>query len=216
VTSAKIRSPALAQRRTLYGRALRVGAEFFIEYFVLDLIIVDDECRGVIAWSLMDGTLNRFRAQTVILATGGYGRIYFSCTSAHTCTGDGVGLVLRAGLPLQDMEFMQFHPTGIYGAGCLITERARGEGGYRGGSRYVRSMQAKMFLAVSALRMNRPVQSNNNDSDQHPKGDAVATFSVALFEGRYRASRVRVVRSDFSATPNPLTAHTGQRPTFPI
>src|SRR5216683_959483 len=115
---------------TLYGQALRVGAEFFIEYFVLDLIMVDDECRGVIAWSLMDGTLHRFRAQTVILATGGYGRIYFSCTSAHTCTGDGGGLVLRAGLPLQDMEFMQFHPTGIYGAGCLITEGARGEGGF--------------------------------------------------------------------------------------
>src|SRR5271154_1783275 len=115
---------------TLYGQALRVGAEFFIEYFVLDLVMVDGECRGVIAWSLMDGTLHRFRAQTVILATGGYGRIYFSCTSAHTCTGDGGGLVLRAGLPLQDMEFMQFHPTGIYGAGCLITEGARGEGGY--------------------------------------------------------------------------------------
>jgi succinate dehydrogenase / fumarate reductase flavoprotein subunit len=115
---------------TLYGQALRVGAEFFIEYFVLDLIMVDGECRGVIAWSLMDGTVHRFRAQTVILATGGYGRIYFSCTSAHTCTGDGGGIVLRAGLPLQDMEFMQFHPTGIYGAGCLITEGARGEGGY--------------------------------------------------------------------------------------
>src|SRR6266478_1408468 len=115
---------------TLYGQALRVGAEFFIEYFVLDLIMVDDECRGVVAWSLMDGSLHRFRAQTVILATGGYGRIYFSCTSAHTCTGDGGGLVLRAGLPLQDMEFMQFHPTGIYGAGCLITEGARGEGGF--------------------------------------------------------------------------------------
>ena len=115
---------------TLYGQALRVGAEFFIEYFVLDLIMVDGECRGVVAWSLMDGTLHRFRAQTVILATGGYGRIYFSCTSAHTCTGDGGGLVLRAGLPLQDMEFMQFHPTGIYGAGCLITEGARGEGGF--------------------------------------------------------------------------------------
>ncbi|MBD3772373.1 MAG: succinate dehydrogenase flavoprotein subunit [Rhodobacteraceae bacterium] len=115
---------------TLYGQALRFGAEFFIEFFVLDLIMVDGECRGVTAWSLMDGTLHRFRAQQVILATGGYGRTYFSCTSAHTCTGDGGGMVLRAGLPLQDMEFMQFHPTGIYGAGCLITEGARGEGGY--------------------------------------------------------------------------------------
>jgi len=115
---------------TLYGQALRLGVEFFVEYFVLDLIMVDGECRGVVAWSLMDGSLHRFRAQIVILATGGYGRIYFSCTSAHTCTGDGGGVVLRAGLPLQDMEFMQFHPTGIYGAGCLITEGARGEGGY--------------------------------------------------------------------------------------
>lgn len=115
---------------TLYGQALRFGAQFFVEYFVLDLIMVDGQCRGVIAWCLDDGSLHRFRAQKVILATGGYGRIYYSCTSAHTCTGDGGGMVLRAGLPLQDMEFMQFHPTGIYGAGCLITEGARGEGGY--------------------------------------------------------------------------------------
>ena len=115
---------------TLYGQALRFGAQFFVEYFVLDLIMVDGRCRGVIAWSLEDGSLHRFRAQMVISATGGYGRIYFSCTSAHTCTGDGGGMTFRAGLPLQDMEFMQFHPTGIYGAGCLITEGARGEGGF--------------------------------------------------------------------------------------
>src|SRR5260370_692975 len=115
---------------TIYGQALRVGGEFLREYLVLDLLMVEGECRGVIAWWLVDRREHRFRDQTVILATGGYGRIYFSCTSAHTCTGDGGGLVLRAGLPLQDMEFMQFHPTGIYGAGCLITEGARGEGGF--------------------------------------------------------------------------------------
>lgn len=119
-----------AMLHTMYGQALRHSAQFFIEYFAIDLIMDDGVCRGVIALSLDDGTLHRFRAQTVILATGGYGRAYFSCTSAHTCTGDGNGMVLRAGLPLQDMEFVQFHPTGIYGAGCLITEGARGEGGY--------------------------------------------------------------------------------------
>ncbi|MDH3468981.1 MAG: succinate dehydrogenase flavoprotein subunit [Gammaproteobacteria bacterium] len=115
---------------TLYQQSLRHQAEFYIEYFVLDLIMEDGECRGVLAWCLEDGSLHRFRAKLVILATGGYGRAFFSCTSAHTCTGDGNGMVLRAGLPLQDMEFVQFHPTGIYGSGCLITEGARGEGGY--------------------------------------------------------------------------------------
>ncbi len=116
---------------TLYQQALKHKAEFFNEYFALDLIM-DDEgvCRGVVAWNLEDGTLHRFSAHLVVLATGGYGRAYFSCTSAHTCTGDGNAMILRAGLPLQDMEFVQFHPTGIYGAGCLITEGARGEGGY--------------------------------------------------------------------------------------
>src|SRR5689334_618808 len=116
---------------TLYQQSLRHNAEFFVEYFALDLIM-DDEgvCRGVMAWNLEDGSIHRFRAHMVILATGGYGRTYLTCTSAHTCTGDGNAMVLRAGLPLQDMEFIQFHPTGIYGAGCLITEGARGEGGY--------------------------------------------------------------------------------------
>ncbi|MGE5510955.1 MAG: succinate dehydrogenase flavoprotein subunit [Bacteroidota bacterium] len=120
-----------AMLHTLYGQSLRHSAEFFIEYFAIDLMM-DSEggCRGVVALCLEDGTVHRFRAKKTILATGGYGRTYFSCTSAHTCTGDGNGMVLRAGLPLQDMEFVQFHPTGVYGAGVLITEGARGEGGY--------------------------------------------------------------------------------------
>ncbi len=115
---------------TLYQQSLKHDAKFFIEYFALDLIMENGVCRGVTALSLVDGTLHRFKAHIVVLATGGYGRAYFSATSAHTCTGDGNGMVLRAGLPLQDMEFVQFHPTGIYGSGCLITEGARGEGGY--------------------------------------------------------------------------------------
>ncbi|MCX8254792.1 succinate dehydrogenase, flavoprotein subunit [Beijerinckiaceae bacterium RH AL1] len=115
---------------TLYGQALKNDTEFFIEFFAIDLIMDEGRCVGVVCLKLDDGTIHRFRAQMVILATGGYGRAYFSATSAHTCTGDGNAMVLRAGLPLQDMEFVQFHPTGIYGAGCLITEGARGEGGY--------------------------------------------------------------------------------------
>jgi succinate dehydrogenase / fumarate reductase flavoprotein subunit len=120
-----------AMLHTMYGQSLKHAAEFFIEYFVIDLIMDDDgRCRGVVALKLDDGSIHRFRAHMTILATGGYGRIYYSCTGAHTQTGDGNGMVLRAGLPLQDMEFVQFHPTGIYGAGCLITEGARGEGAY--------------------------------------------------------------------------------------
>ncbi|KAM5443024.1 succinate dehydrogenase flavoprotein subunit [Microsporum ferrugineum] len=126
---------------TLYGQSLRHNANYFIEYFAMDLLMEDGECKGIIAYNQEDGTLHRFRAHHTVLATGGYGRAYFSCTSAHTCTGDGMAMVARAGLPNQDLEFVQFHPTGIYGAGCLITEGSRGEGGYLLNSKGERFME---------------------------------------------------------------------------
>ena len=126
---------------TLYGQALKHNTEFFIEYFALDLLMKNGECKGLIAWNLNDGTIHRFRSHITILATGGYGKIYYTATSAHTCTGDGNGMVLRAGLPLQDMEFVQFHPTGIYGVGTLISEGVRGEGGFLLNSKGERFME---------------------------------------------------------------------------
>src|SRR5512142_793469 len=157
-----------AMLHTLYQQSLKHEARFFIEYFAIDLIMEDGACRGVVALDMSDGTLHRFRAHKVILATGGYGRAYFSCTSAHTCTGDGGGMALRAGLPLQDMEFVQFHPTGIYGAGCLITEGSRGEGGI------LRNASGERFMERYAP----------NAKDLAPRDMVSRSMTIEIREGR--------------------------------
>ena len=170
---------------TLYQQSLRNHAEFFIEYFALDLIMDEGVCRGVMAWNLDDGTIHRFRAHKTVLATGGYGRVYQTATSAHTCTGDGGAMVLRAGLPLQDLEFIQFHPTGIYGAGCLITEGVRGEGGYVTNANGERFMEryAPSAKDLACARRRQPL-----DDHRDPRGPRLRS-QQGLHRAARRASR---------------------------
>ena len=210
-----------AMLHTMYGQALRYSSEFFVEYFAIDLIMDDEgRCRGVVALDMDDGTIHRFSANMTILATGGYGRTYSSCTSAHICTGDGNAMVLRAGLPLQDMEIVQFHPTGIYGAGCLITEGARGEGGYLVNSegerfmeRYAPSAKDLASRDVVSRSMTIEIREGRGVGKKRTTSSCTSTSRSAVIHERlpgisesraYFRRRRRHPRADFGAADRAL------------